>query len=285
MRRWFLIFGLLGCLSAQAQSPVWALKGAHNTVYLAGSVHFLKKGDSALPAAFDRAYASAQALVMEVDIDDLNSPETQALMLQKSLYPEGGSLRATIGETRYGHVEKEAGRLGLPMEGLNLFEPWAVALTLTQIEYAKLGFDSDDGVEQQLGRRAHVDGKPVTGLETLAEQIDILATMSAHDQTEFLDQTVLEMNEADAETRAILTAWRTGNTGRLATLMSEDFKGFPEIYRLLVSDRNSRWMPQIKRLLAADTNYLVVVGTLHLVGEGGLLQLAKSAGFEPRPLQ
>jgi uncharacterized protein YbaP (TraB family) len=44
-------------------------------------------------------------------------------------------------------------------------------------------------------------------------------------------------------------------------------------------------MPQIERLLAADQDYLVVVGALHLVGDGGLLQLAKAAGFEPRPLQ
>lgn len=285
MRRWFLIFGLLGCLDAQAQSPVWALKGAHNTVYLAGSVHFLKKDDPALPAAFDRAYSACRALVMEVDIDDLNSPQTQALMLQKSMYPDGSSLRSALGETRYNHVAKEAERLGLPMDGLNMFEPWAVALTLTQVEYAKLGFDPEDGVEQQLGRRAHVDGKPVTGLETLAEQIDILATLSPHDQAAFLDQTVLEMRDADEETRAILKAWRTGNGAALATLMTEDFKGFPELYHVLVSDRNRRWMPQIEKLLAADRDTLVVVGALHLVGEGGLLQLARSAGFEPRPLQ
>jgi hypothetical protein len=67
--------------------------------------------------------------------------------------------------------------------------------------------------------------------------------------------------------------------------MTEDFNGFPTLYHTLVSDRNRRWMPQIERLLAADQDYLVVVGALHLVGDGGLLQLAKAAGFEPRPLQ
>ncbi len=285
MRCWLLIVGLLGCLGAQAQSPVWALKGAHNTVYLAGSVHFLKKDEPGLPAAFDHAYAASKALVMEVDIDDLNSPATQALMLQKSLYAEGGSLRAAIGEARYNHVAKEAARLGVPIDGLNMFEPWAVALTLTQFEYAKLGFDPDVGVEQQLGRRAHVDGKPITGLETLAEQIDILASLPPHEQLAFLDQTVEEMHDADEETRSILSAWRSGNGVKLAALMSEDFKGFPALYRALVSDRNRRWMPQIEHLLGADQDYLVVVGALHLVGDGGLLQLAKAAGFEPRPLQ
>src|SRR5690606_17105584 len=53
MRRWFFILGLLGCLSAHAAGPVWAIRGEHNTVYLAGSIHLLKKGDSGLPSAFD----------------------------------------------------------------------------------------------------------------------------------------------------------------------------------------------------------------------------------------
>jgi hypothetical protein len=93
------------------------------------------------------------------------------------------------------------------------------------------------------------------------------------------------MGDADQETRSILAAWRSGNNTKLAGLMSEDFKGFPTLYRTLVSDRNRRWMPQIEHLLTADKDYLVVVGALHLVGDSGLLQLAKAAGFEPRPLQ
>ena len=37
--RRFLTLGLLGCLTAaHAASPVWAIHGDHNTVYLAGSV-------------------------------------------------------------------------------------------------------------------------------------------------------------------------------------------------------------------------------------------------------
>ena len=73
-RRLLALIGLLGCLTlgffgypsaAHAASPVWAIRGEHNTVYLAGSVHLLKAQDSKLPAAFDRAYASAKGLVME----------------------------------------------------------------------------------------------------------------------------------------------------------------------------------------------------------------------------
>ena len=46
--RWFLALGLLGSLTAHAASPVWAIRGPHNTVYLAGSVHLLPAHDAAL---------------------------------------------------------------------------------------------------------------------------------------------------------------------------------------------------------------------------------------------
>ena len=285
MRRWLLIVGLFSCLSAQAQSPVWTLRGIHNTVYLAGSVHLLKTGESSLPPAFERAYAAAKTLVMEVDVDQLDSPEAQTLLLEKGMFADGSSLRAAIGEAHYARLATEAARLGLPIEGLDPFEPWAVALTLTQLEYAQLGFDPEEGVEKQLGRRAHRDGKKIEGLETLEEQINILAGLSATDQVSFLDQTVDELKDTERDTREILAAWRSGNAAKLAALMSEEYAKSPSLYRELVTNRNRRWLPQIERLLKGDQDYLVVVGALHLIGDGGLLQLAKAEGFEPRPLQ
>ena len=285
MRRWLLIVGLLGCLDAQAQSPVWALHGAHNTVYLAGSVHLLKKEDVSLPPAIEHAYASAKALVMEVDIDELDSPAAQALVLQKGMFADGSTLRDSLGNARYDRVAAEAARLGLPIEGLQQFEPWAVALTLTQLEYVQLGFDPDEGVERQLGRRAHADGKQIQGLETIEQQINILASLSKDDQAAFLEQTVMDMHDADRDTQDILAAWRSGNSAKLAALMSEDFQSYPNLYHALVTDRNRRWLPQIESLLKARQNYLVIVGALHLVGDGGLLQLVRAEGFEPRALQ
>ena len=270
MRRFLILLillGLLGCLDAQAQSPVWAIRGAHNTVYLAGSVHLLKSGEAALPVALEHAYARAKALVMEVDIDSMDSPEAQSILLEKGMYSDGANLKDSIGETRYRRVAAEAERLGIPIEGLQSFEPWAIALTLTQLEYMQLGYD------------------PEQGLETLEQQIDVLAGLSKDDQARFLDQTVSEMHDAERDTQAVLSAWRSGNNAKLAALLGEDYQEFPSLYRALVTDRNRSWMPQIERFLADNRDYLVVVGALHLVGDGGLLELAKARGYKPEPLQ
>jgi uncharacterized protein len=47
-----------------------------------------------------------------------------------------------------------------------------------------------------------------------------------------------------------------------------------------VTERNKRWEPQIAKLLHDKDNYFVVVGALHLVGDGGLLDLMKKDGLK-----
>jgi len=279
-RRWLLALGLLGSLTAYAGSPVWAIHGDHNTVYLAGSVHLLKAGDSSLPAAFDHAYGGSKALVMELDISKVDQMEMAGWMMEHGMLKEGTTLRATIGEDRYRRVSAEAERLGVPMEAADLLEPWALGLQLLEMQYMQLGFDPQQGVEQQLQRRAQTDGKPISGLETMDEQLGVLQGMSYPDQARFLDMIVTEMHDVESETQSVVTAWRTGDAAKLAALLSDEYKSFPALYRLLVTERNKRWVPQIEKLLHSNQDYFVVVGALHLVGDGGLLDLMRRDGYK-----
>lgn len=281
----FAFVGLLGSLTAFAEAPVWAIRGAHNTVYLAGSVHLLRSKDATLPAAFEQAYKNAAALVMEIDLDDLDPAAAQSWMLEHGMIGDEKTLGDIIGKQRFQRVEQEGNRLGLPVEALQQLEPWLVAMTLAQLQYMKLGFDPEQGVEKQLERKAQADHKEITGLETLEEQLGLLANMPADDQAKFLDLTLEEMHEMEGETDALLSAWRAGNAQKLAAMLSDEYRVAPVLYRTLVADRNKRWMPQLEKLLKSDKDYLVVVGALHLVGTGGLLELTKARGYNAKQLQ
>lgn len=282
--RWLLALGLLCGITAHAGSPVWAIHGSHNTVYLAGSVHLLKAGDSRLPPAFDQAYGSSKALVMEIAVDKVDPMQTASWMMEHGMLKEGGSLKSIIGAERYKRVSAEAERLGVPMEAADMMEPWALGLQLLELQYTQLGFDPQQGVEQQLQHRAQADGKPISGLETLDEQLGLLAGMSYSDQAKFLDMVVSEMRGVESETQSVVSAWRSGDASKLAALLSEEYQSFPALYRLLVSERNRRWVPQIEKLLQGDRDCFVVVGALHLVGEGGLLELMRKDGYKPEAL-
>ena len=278
--RGLLALGLLCCLTAHAGSPVWVIRGEHNTVYLAGSVHLLKANDSVLPGAFDRAYAGSRTLVMELDLGKVDPLAAAGWMMDHGTLPAGSNLRKAIGDERYRRVAAEAERLGLPMEMADQFAPWVLGLQLMELQYAQLGFDSQSGVEQQLEQRAQTDGKPTTGLETLSQQLGLFEALSPEEQARFLDLVVTEMHDVGSDTQAVVTAWRAGDAAKLASLLGEEYKSFPALYRALVTDRNRRWVPQIEKLLKAQDNYFVVVGALHLVGDGGLLELMRRDGFK-----
>lgn len=279
--RWRLLaLGLLGSLTAHAGSPVWAIHGEHNTVYLAGSVHLLKANDAGLPAAFDHAYSGSKELVMELALDKLDPMEAAGWMMEHGMLNEGTTLRATIGDERYRRVSAEATRLGVPMEAVDQLQPWVLALQLLEMQYVQLGFDPQQGVEQQLQHRAQLDGKPIRGLETLDQQLGVLQSLSYPDQARFLDLVVTEMHDVESDTDSVVRAWRNGDSAKLGALLSDEYKSFPSLYRMLVTDRNRRWVPQIEKLLHDNRDYFVVVGALHLVGDGGLLELMRHDGYK-----
>src|SRR5262249_33763547 len=153
-----IALGLLCSLSARAGSPVWAIHGDHNTVYLAGSVHLLKAEDSRLPAAFDRAYGGSKALVMELDMSKVDPLQAASWIMEHGTLKEGTTLRATLGEERYRRVSAEVERLGIPTEVADMLQPWALGIQMVEMQYVQLGFDPQQGVEQQLQQRAQADG-------------------------------------------------------------------------------------------------------------------------------
>ncbi len=275
---WLLALGLLGCLSAQAASPVWAVRGSHNIVYLAGSIHMLPADEAALPPGFARAYGDSSRIVMELDLGKFDPMEAMTWMMDHGSLPAGTTLRGLLGEQRYARVSAAAASLGMPMIGLDSLAPWVVGIEITDAAYEHEGFDPEQGVEEQLLRRAQTDHKPTAGLETLPEELGSLSSLSSADQIRMLDQTVDELGDLKSEMREVTGVWREGDGPRLGTLLASEYTAFPSLYKPLVTDRNRRWLPQIEQLLKANDNVLVVVGALHLVGEGGLLELLRRNG-------
>jgi uncharacterized protein YbaP (TraB family) len=280
-----LLAGILIAFGGQARTaadklPIWELQGSNNRVLLLGSVHFLREADYPLPAGIMDAYESADALVMELDMDDLNPAVAQMLMTRLGMSEDGRLLEDMVSEETFTATMQRAKELGLPSEMLLRYEPWYAALMLTQLQMMAAGFDPARGLESTLLARAMRDGKPITGLETMEDQLNMLDRLDAKTQRIFLAQSLEETDKIVENLDAMVTAWRTGNEDKMAAIYLEDMRVAPALFDALLVKRNRNWIETIMALRNQNQDYLVVVGALHLVGEESVVAMLKEEGVE-----
>jgi len=277
-----LLFASLGGLAAaDGGASVWSVKGERNTVYFAGSVHALPREHAEFSPQLERAYQAADALVMEVDLDDLNPLEAVEFITTHGTLTGSQTLADVVGAEKYERVAELATSVGLPDFAIAKLEPWAAALMLTQVALMNTGFDPQLGIDMQLTERARADEKSIDGLETIEDQLGIFDSRSESEQVRFLLDAADDVPAMREDLGRLIDAWRTGDVAAMERELDKERSQAPALYDRLLGTRNRAWMPKIEALLESDQDYLVVVGTLHFVGHDGLLQLLKRAGHKP----
>src|SRR5512137_546387 len=181
---------------AAGKTCLWAIESGVNQVFLLGSIHFLRQRDYPLPAAMEEAYAASRVVVFETDIDQMMEPSVQARMLELGMYPPGRRLFDTIGTDTRQRLERKLGEIGLPAEAVDGLKPWVIALTLSSLEFLRLGFAPDFGVDMHFFQRAQADRKRTEALEPVEHQLQLLAGMDDAMQERFLAQTLQELELA-----------------------------------------------------------------------------------------
>ena len=278
---WTLCGLVAGAWSARAETPLhtlWALHGKHNTVYVLGSIHTLRAADYPLAPAVLDAYRDSKSLVMEINLDEIDSADLQSEMLGSAMLPEGRSLPEIMGPARYAKARELAREVGVELSTFDQFAPWFVAEAISQLQLTQLGFDPSSGVEMYFLERAHADGKSIDGLETAHDQIALFQGMPMDSQTEYLVSSLEQAHDLPKEVDDMVHAWQRGDTAWFETEIKSDVGRDPALYQSLLVGRNRKWITRIEGLLDDDKNYLVIVGTAHLVGRDSVIELLKKDG-------
>lgn len=258
---------------------IWRLRDGAGTVFLAGSIHALRPERAALPASYEWAYAEAERLTFELDLDDLDPLALSTELLNRAIAPAGHSLRRTAGPVRWEALRRRLAPLGMPEEALDRLEPWAAALLVASGSLSGGGWSSASGVELQLLRRATHDRKPIDGLETPALQLRLFQELPEAAQLAMLDQSLREGEALSGRVGALEAAWRRGDAAELEALLLTPGGTADPVATIFVDRRNAAWLPRIRDLLRRRDDTLVVVGALHLVGERGLIASLRRHGL------
>jgi len=284
-RRGFIKSGIFALMAtslatgAMAKSCLWKVTSENGTLYLQGSVHVLKADSYPLAPAIEQAYAESKALVLEVDMKEMTSPETQQRIMEKAMLPGTETLQQVLDEDTHQKLGTACTQAGLPIAALEKFKPWFATMTLTLVRLQKMGFDAQYGLDTYFFDKAAADGKKVLGLESVDFQIDLLESLTKENPNDFVMRALADLAVIEEDVASLEKAWESGDIDALSTLISKSFEGYPYFHQTFVLDRNKRWFETLNGLLKAPETHMVVVGAGHLSGKGGLLELLEQKGY------
>lgn len=278
-----LLFAFVApAIAAEDAHPLsmWQIDGEQNRIFLLGSIHLLREEDHPIPTAIIDAYKEAETLIMELDMDDMDPIESQRLATELGLIQDGRTLADVLGPEVYAEAEELALAATIPLNLLSSAEPWYAAMNVELMLLMRIGFNPALGIETHLMELAAADQKEILGLETMRQQLELLDELSADAQREMFLQALSEGDEILEMMDGMIAAWRHGDTAFMEDNLLADMQDYAELNQRIVVDRNINWTTQIEALMDDDDDYMIIVGTLHLVGDQGVPNLLSGRGHK-----
>jgi uncharacterized protein YbaP (TraB family) len=257
---------------------IWTVERDGKTSWLVGSLHLLPPDAYPLPATVEAAFQSAETLIEEADPDELRTPDTAAELLKRAFFPPGQTLQSSVADTTFRVIVERATKAGLPVDAIQRMRPWMAAVTLAALEMQSAGFDPSLGIDRHFRDRAIAAKKPVRTLEAALEQITMLEALGPALQDAIVIEALQGASSEVAQVKTLLSAWQAGDAAAMERLLVDSTRDSPQIHQALFIDRNKRWVPKIEACLAAG-RCMVIVGSGHLVGTDGLVDLLSRRGY------
>ncbi|MBA3960879.1 MAG: TraB/GumN family protein [Chthoniobacterales bacterium] len=272
----FVSLNLASAGAAENHACVWKVTSPNNHIlYLGGSVHALRGIDYPLPAAYNLAFEASDRLVFEVDLAGLKAFAQR--VEKEAHYPRGDSLKNHVDPRTYDYLRRLFAVFRVPESKFAVYRPWFIALLLE--DPALHGLSSDLGVESYLERRARANHKPMSGLESPREHLEVFSGLSDH-QGEVLVLISLVPGAQDPSAPSpLLAAWRRGDVETIARDAHKELSIFPAFEDRVLDARTRNWIPRIERDLQSGHTCFVVVGAGHMGGPNGVLALLRARGY------
>lgn len=260
----------------------------NSTVYLLGSIHIYKEEYYPLSDAIMNAYNESKSLTYEILNADTPSTEDLQYVVEKSMY-KNDVLKNHVSEALYEKLKKVQEKFEFPPAIVTQYTPAFASLNLEVYLSTLQGHNALAGIEGFFGRRALRDKKPEYQIESLKSQIDMLASMSDETQIQMLEETVDHALEIDKDAflneeqdEGLFHYWYLGDEEKIMSeLTNSSLYQNQEYIDKMINHRNELMAKYVEKMLEekADETNMVIVGALHVIGKGGIVDLLDEKGY------
>jgi len=270
--------------AAPASPALWRLSDPDTTIYLFGTVHVLPDKLDWRSERFDQAFAAADELVLEI-ADQGDAAAAARTFVQLATSADLPPVLERVAPEQRPALAALIERAGLKPARLDGLETWAVAVTLGASLYASVGLTPEHGVERSLSAGAEASGKPVSGLETTAQQLGYFDTLPETAQRQLLESVIDESGNLDRQFAEMLQAWSRGDVAAIARTFDDELRLSPELAAALLDQRNAAWTDWLRARLDRPGTAFVAVGAGHLAGKGSVIERLEAAGLQVTRVQ
>ncbi len=267
---------LFTSFSSSAEPQHWLAKKGETEYMIIGSVHVGDKSMYPLPKNLLDHLSESSGLIIEADVRSSEG----------AIYPPLSTrTKAVLNKAQRLQLIKIANDLQIPETQLLNAPPWNAALAIQLALVNKLGYVSTEGVDMHLIEMAEKSDIPIISFESVQFQIDLIAGQPDEGK-EMLLSSINEYEAGEELVECLIESWKSGDGSMLEEASLTD-KATQEFNEAFLYTRNKDWAEKLDTgsiLPQKQGRYTVVVGSLHLVGRGNLIDLLAERDFEITPL-
>lgn len=290
-----LIFAMLALVSFTSQAQLLykiSGNGLKEPSYIVGTYHLAKVSFVDSIPGIRRVMNECQQTYCELRMQDMFIPDSLAIIQKAQLLPEGTTLDKVLSAeemTRLNAYMKDL--LGADMtnplvaEQMGKMTPGAIGVQLSLANFIKKekDFDINNQFDTYFQKQAITQGKNIGGLETIGFQVKTLYQGKSIERQK--EELMCQVDNADfyyAMTDALIQAYYTQDLDAVKevfeTKMHNSCDPTPEEEAQLIYNRNANWLTKMPAVMAQKPT-LFAVGAGHLVGNKGVLNLLRQAGY------
>lgn len=287
-----LIMAMVAVIATAAHSQLlWKVtyNNSGKTSYIFGTHHFAPLSLLDSIKGLDAALQNADKVYGELDMQAAMDPSALMGMQQMMMAPADSTIDKVLTTKQLADLNMAWAKYGtdqIPLNALYVLKPAGLSTQLAALMSAKVLPDINvgQGIDNELQVRARKAGKQVAGLETMEFQTNMLLGDPISKQAEDLVETIEDIDAEAGKLVRLTNAYLAQNYKDIETICAESVLKNPESAEKMIISRNNNWMKQLEPEMK-NTNLLVVVGAGHLVGDKGILNQLKKAGYTVTPVK
>lgn len=279
-----------GTAMPNGKGILWKLeKPGIDPSYLLGTMHVTDPRVVGMPPKAGDLAARASVIIIESD-EILDETKAAAALLVKpelSMFTDGTTIADYLSDEDEKKLDAGLRARGIPLAAVARMRPWILSsfVALSPCELTRKA-EGKSFLDKKIAEDAVAAGKPVKGLETLAEQLEAMAQLPVEFHLQALIETLALGDRMNDIMETMTELYLSGDIGMTMPMLravspedkGSDESGYAAFEQRIVIDRNKIMATRAAPLLDKG-NAFMAVGALHLSGADGLVELLRRQGF------